>query len=107
MSNLPAPYFKVNMSQPDALEGRNLLSPIAMTSDMIRPRIGGRRTRKQKRRQQRKQKKGGFLPSVGEGFSAVAAKYITPIALYSLYRFMDNSSSTHRRRSRARASRKR
>ena len=36
--------------------------------------------------------KGGFLPSVGQSFAVAAQKYISPIAMYGLYRFMTKKS---------------
>jgi hypothetical protein len=84
----PAPYFKVPLNQPDAASGRNLLAPLFQTSSIIRPKIGGGR--------RRTLKKGGFLPSIGEGFAALAGKYIAPVALFGLYRLM-NSKLTKRR----------
>jgi hypothetical protein len=60
-----------------------------------------RKQRKQQRRKtQRKQRKqrGGFLPSIGEGFVAAAAKYAAPLALLGLYKLMNKPT---RKRSRS------
>jgi hypothetical protein len=36
-------------------------------------------------------KRGGFVPSVMEGFSILASKYITPLALFSGYKLMNKT----------------
>ena len=89
---LPAPYFKAHLIQPSAGAGGDLLYASGST---IRPRIGGSRKAKRTRRAKkaRKAQKGGFLPSIGEGFAMAASKYITPIALYGLFRFIRNRLS--------------
>ena len=46
-------------------------------------------TQKRLTRKQQKKQKGGFLPSIGEPFVAAAAKYIAPLALFGLYRFLN------------------
>jgi len=56
-----------------------------------------RKQRKQRRKTQRKQR-GGFLPSIGEGFAAAAAKYAAPIALLGLYKLFNKPT---RKRSRS------
>ena len=77
---------------------------------MVRPKIGGKRwmpphiqrrrkTQKHKRktqkhmcvrmRTQKRRQQGGFLPSIGEPFAAAAAKYIAPLALFGIYRFLN------------------
>ena len=109
MSALPAKYFNIDMKQPAAGAGHCLLQP---TAEMVRPRIGGSRRLKQRHRRpptrrsrrrgtrqrtQRKQK-GGFLPSIGEPFAAAAAKYIAPLALYGVYRFLNPVKRQTRRR---------
>jgi hypothetical protein len=100
----PAPYFKINsLPQPSGGQGRDLLGPIAETSATIRPKIGGKR-RTHKRHASRKitkrsrKQKGGFLPSIGEAFATVAAKYVTPIALYGIFRFMNRKTRKVSRR---------
>lgn len=103
---LPAPYFKINaLPQPTDGQGRDLLGPIAETSATIRPKIGGKRrthkrraTRKITKRSRSRKQKGGFLPSIGEAFATVAAKYVTPLALYGIYRFMNRKTRKVSRR---------
>ena len=98
--NQIASYVNAPLVQPAASSGHDLLAPNQM---MIRPKIGGRRrtrrkakkSRKQRgRKQQRQQKQsGGFLPSIGEPFVAAVSKYIAPIALYGIYKFINGSKT--------------
>ena len=71
----------------------------------IRQIVGGKRrhskktTRKaRKSRKQKKQQKqsGGFLPSIGEPFVAAVTKYIAPLALYGVYKFISGSKKTRK-----------
>lgn len=41
----------------------------------------------------RKRSRGGFVPSVMEGFVALTSKYITPLALFSGYKLMTRKKS--------------
>jgi hypothetical protein len=41
---------------------------------------------KSKASKKQKKMKGGFVPTVMEGFSFYAAKYITPMALFAAYK---------------------
>lgn len=116
---MPSKYVAGPFVQYSAQPGGALLLEDP-TSDMVRPKIpvsGGRRkthsrkhshrkiTRRHKHRARKSRKqKGGFIPSIGEGFAAAAAKYITPVALYGLYRFIDNKKS---RKSKGRRTRRR
>lgn len=78
--------------------------PVPESSDMvagsvIRPRIGGGTTRNKKAKKAKKEKKskrirkqrGGFIPTVMEGFCAAASKYIVPLALFAGYKWMTRS----------------
>lgn len=102
----PAKYFDIQgLPQPSAAAGSCLLTP---TATMVRPKIGGmhwmpphkqrrHRTQKHKRKTQnhmrkhtqKRRQQGGFLPSIGEPFVAAAAKYIAPLALFGIYRFLN------------------
>uniref|UniRef100_A0A6C0K1M8 Uncharacterized protein n=1 Tax=viral metagenome TaxID=1070528 RepID=A0A6C0K1M8_9ZZZZ len=86
----------MGLNQPAAAAGSCRLQP---TMDMIRPKIGGRRrTRKQiKKATRRRQQKGGFLPSIGEPFVAAVSKYISPLALYGIYKFMNGTKKNKRK----------
>ena len=55
---------------------------------------------------QKRDKKGGFIPSVGEPFSLLAGKYITPLALYSGYRLIRNMNKKTLKRDRYRTKHK-
>ena len=108
--NMPAKYNGVPLVQLSADAGSDVLG-MSQTSAMVRPSIrmsGGKSRRrryatrkitkhhtqkqhkKHTKQQKHKKQKGGFLPSVGEGFAALSAKYITPVALFGLYRFVKN-----------------
>lgn len=105
MSVLPAKYFDIAMQQPSAGAGHCLLKA---NDVMVRPRIGGSRRLKQRHRRpptrkpRTRRQRGGFLPSIGEPFAAAAAKYIAPLALYGVYRFLNPTrqaqTQTRRRR---------
>ena len=107
---MPPAYVGAPLVQPSADAGTCILTP---TATMIRPKIGGsighgvakqhlkqhsrRHTKKSRgKKAQRKQRKSrkqraGFLPSIGEPFAAAAGKYVAPIALYGLYKFLDGA----------------
>jgi hypothetical protein len=110
----PAKFVGLGGMDPSAPKGGDLLGE-AQTSSVARPVIamkGGkskrsRRARRVKRKQTRRQhrhrkQRGGFLPSIGEGFAAAAAQYAAPIALLGLYKLFNKptrkrSRSTRRR----------
>ena len=97
---LPAKYFGLSGFDPTtAGAGRDLLGKVSQTSATIRPAIqmkgGKRRQTKRILRKSRKQR-GGFVPSIGEGFAMAAAKYATPVALYGLFKFIRNSMTKRR-----------
>jgi hypothetical protein len=89
-TNLPAPYFKANLIQPDAPAGSDLLRA---NVNSARPRIGGGNRKKTR-------KTGGFVPSVMGGFVQAASKYITPIALFAGYKLLTRKSKKSKRRQR-------
>jgi hypothetical protein len=59
-----------------------------VTGHMVRPTIGGRRTKK----------RGGFYPTVMGNFVPAASKYITPLALFAAYKLMKKSQHTKKKR---------
>ncbi len=71
-------------------------------SVMVRPRIGGTRRIKQRHRKpptrRHRKQRGGFLPSIGEPFVAAAAKYVAPLALFGIYRFLNPTKTRRNRR---------
>ena len=61
---------------------------------LIRPRIGGGRTKRSthaKKTKRTKKQRGGFVPSIMEGFCVAASKYIVPLALFAGYKWMTRS----------------
>ena len=102
----PAKYVMAPLEQPAANAGSCRMMP---TATMVRPfqptvHYGGKRRRTVKQQQRRrrrtsKQQKGGFLPSIGEPFAAAVAKYIAPLALFGLYKFV-NGTGTRKKGSR-------
>ena len=63
--------------------------------NIIRPHIpmkGGSKAGS-KAGSRRKRSRGGFVPSVMEGFVALTSKYITPLALFSGYKLMTRKKS--------------
>jgi hypothetical protein len=87
----PLKYFNAHAPEPEASSGRDLLQAIPPIG--VRPRIGGsRKTRRILR------KKGGFVPSVMDGFVAAASHYIVPIALFAGYKLMTRKGKKATRR---------
>ena len=105
----PAKYVGLGGMDPSASAGSAKLDigmPYGVMARNATLMKGGKRRRSQrKQRKQRKQtrrQRGGFLPSIGEGFAAAAAQYAAPIALLGLYKLFNKptrkrSRSTRRR----------
>jgi hypothetical protein len=97
---MPLSYYKPSAFEPSAPAGRDLLEAIPPLG--VRPKIGGRRTRRgtKKQRKQRKHRKskGGFVPSVMGGFLESASKYIVPLALFAGYKLMTRKGKRGSRR---------
>jgi hypothetical protein len=86
-TNMPLSYYNPGAAEPDANAGRDLLKAIPPLG--IRPKIGGRRHRSKKHHTRRHHRvRGGFVPSVMDGFVAAASKYIVPLALFAGYKLM-------------------
>lgn len=79
----PLKYFNSMAEMPVVSAGRDLLQSYGMG---IRPKIGGKRSKRNKRSKRRK--RGGFVPSVMGGFVEAASKYIVPLALFTGYKLM-------------------
>ena len=67
-----------------------------VAGSVIRPRIGGgikrsKRTKRTKRTKQRGKQRGGFVPTIMEGFCMAASKYIVPLSLFAGYKWMTRS----------------
>lgn len=96
-----AKYVGAPLQQPAAPSGGDMALP---NSQQIRPIVGGKRRRSRKlrkskkSRKSKKQQKGGFLPSIGEPFVAAVSKYIAPLALYTVYKFIKGSKKTRKSR---------
>jgi len=95
-----AKYVGAPLSQPAAASGGDMAKP---NLQQIRQIVGGKKRRSKKalrRRKTRKQRKqsGGFLPSIGEPFVAAVTKYIAPLALYGIYKFMNGTKKTRKSR---------
>jgi hypothetical protein len=87
---MPLKYFDASLTGPSANAGRDLLHASGME---IRPRIGGKRSKRTKRN-----KRGGFVPSVMGNFVQSSSKYIVPMALYAGYKLMTRKGSKRSRR---------
>lgn len=87
---LPLSYFNVAASEPAAAPGHDLLKAIPPIG--IRPKIGGQRSTKYRKTRRvlkkRKNQKGGFIPSIMDGFVAAASKYIVPVTLFAGYKLL-------------------
>ena len=84
----PMKYYNTNYPEESGSEGYDILD---VSDEIIRPRIGGVRKTKKKKQC------GGFIPSIMEGFSIMASKYITPIALFALHKLMERPKTKSRR----------
>ena len=88
-------YVNPNAPLSNASAGRDIAASLGQ---LVRPQIGGRNKNTRKR--------GGFVPSVMEGFVTSASKYITPMVLFAAYKMVNrpttyskkSKSSTRRRR---------
>ena len=98
---MPAKYVGAPLEQPAASSGRDMPPP---NLQQIRAIVGGRRRKSRRVRKHRKQSKkkqsGGFLPSIGEPFVAAVSKYIAPLALYGIYKFVTGSKTRKARKAR-------
>ena len=87
---LPLEYFGVKTGNYSAASGADILDVKGQT---IRPHIGGRQTKKSR---QTLKTRGGFIPSVMEGFAFAANKYIVPLALFAGYKMITKGKPTRR-----------
>jgi hypothetical protein len=90
---MPLQYYKPDAPLPPSETGHDLLKAIPPIG--VRPKIGGRQRRYTKKSHKTR---GGFIPSVMEGFVSAASKYIVPIALYAGYKIMSKKKSRQSRR---------
>ena len=75
-----------------------------VTGHMVRPTIGGQRSRRSMRKSMKK--RGGFYPTVMGNFIPAASKYITPLALFAGYKLLKKSQNTKKRRTRSKRSKR-
>ena len=86
---MPLQYYSPDAHEPSALPGHDLLKAIPPLG--IRPKIGGKQNihRSKKHYTRRRHKiKGGFIPTIMDGFVTAASKYIVPLALFAGYKLM-------------------
>jgi hypothetical protein len=86
---MPLQYYNTTAVEPSANAGQNLLKAIPPLG--IRPRIGGKRRKTKK-------SKGGFVPSIMDGFVASASQYIVPVALFAGYKLLSRKNNKSQRR---------
>jgi hypothetical protein len=85
---MPAKYVGAPLEQPAVSSGYNMPGP---NLQQIRAIVGGRRQQKQS---------GGFLPSIGEPFVTAVSKYIAPLTLFGIYKFINGSKTRKARKAR-------
>ena len=99
---MPLSYYSPDAREPSAGAGRDLLGAIPPIG--VRPKIGGKRSRRhhhsKKHSTRRHHKvKGGFVPSIMDGFVVAASKYIVPLALFAGYKLMTRKGKKGSKRS--------
>ena len=98
----PLSYFNGKAPTVAADAGRNLL----MAEEMgVRPKIGGKRSRRSKY-SRRAKKLGGFVPSVMGNFMTSASKYIVPMALFAGYKMIKNGPKSKKSQKKRRTRRR-
>lgn len=75
---MPMRFLDPSSTLPNASAGSSMLKTFG---NMIRPQIGGSK--------RNRHRKGGFVPSVMEGFVSATSKYIAPMAMYAAYKFVN------------------
>jgi hypothetical protein len=84
---MPLQYYNPGAPQLESTAGHDLLKAIPPIG--VRPRIGGRQiTRKSK---------GGFVPTVMDGFVASASYYLVPVALFAGYSLLTKKRTKRNR----------
>jgi len=94
----PPKYVNAPIPQPSAGAGYHMAKPNESMIRPVIPRLNGGKRKQTKRRKQ----KGGFLPSIGQSFAAAVSKYLTPIAMYGMYKFVTRKNKNKRRTTRRR-----
>lgn len=89
----PLSYYNQFRSNNTVDPGQDLAKSSGQVVRNFLPRFGTQGGKLRNRRAKGTRKaKGGFVPSVMEPFSAAASKYITPVALFSAYKFMQKKN---------------
>ncbi len=84
---LPLQYF--GAAAPVSAEAGS--DRLAVQGNTIRPSIGGKRRKSRRMR-------GGFYPSIMGNFTALASKYIVPIALFAGYKLLGRFTKKGKKR---------
>ncbi len=82
-------YVDSSSPLPNASSGKSVLF---FDDQTVRPKIGGGR--------RIKTKKGGFVPSVMEGFVSATGRYVVPMAMYAGYKLLHRTSDKSKNRRR-------
>lgn len=103
---LPLQYFDPKATLDSAVSaGRDLLNTTGL---VIRPRIGGSRKRSRRVRFKLQggakntkkcgyRMKGGFVPSIMEGFVSATSKYLVPTILIAGYKLLQNGKTGNKK----------
>lgn len=89
-------YVLPSSGLPNASSGSDLLS--VQEPNLVRRAIGGSR--------RNRTKKGGFVPSVMEGFVGAAKHYIVPMAMYAGYKLMHKANDKSKKSKKTKKSRR-
>ena len=93
----PLNFFKADAPSPTGSAGNNLTGSYGNIVRAPLKVVGGYK-KAILRRIKTIRKRGGFVPTVMEGFTQLAAKYITPLALFAGYKLMKNRTKTRNSR---------
>ena len=88
---LPLQYYNPGLRAPSAGAGQDILRASPPTE--VRPKIGGKRKKTRKT-------KGGFVPSIMDGFVAAASRFIVPLSLYSGYKLLSRKQRKQKKQGR-------
>lgn len=96
----PLNYYNASFKSDIVDAGQDLLKTSNQVVRNFLPRFGIQGGTRRKLKKSYKSKKGGFLPSVMEPFSAATSKYIAPVALFAAYKFMTRKNKSKRLKTR-------
>jgi hypothetical protein len=104
----PPKYVNAPIPQPSAGVGYSMAKPNEMMIRNVIPRINGGKRKQTRTKRNRnnsnnnRKQKGGFQPSIGQSFVAAVSKYLAPIAMYGMYKFVtrkNKKTKNNKRRS--------